>query len=376
MFTIKRKSGAGRVKRLVSRKDYTLHVSELTRLEATHRMPSLTAMRSLVEREHSEAQELGMIGGEPDPRYATDLTPNILRPMLSAPVADLSSVRFDRPLIYEEKYDGERMLCFVRDPDSIGGAEFYSRTLKPLTFPFKIPLTEHHGNCILDGELVFLDELGQVVPICDTGNRSVLYKQYRVFDVQMVNGEYVHDRPLHERKHLLEMVLRPSKNVTITPYHSVESLDKLTEAFDHVTEANGEGLIVKRLDECYASGCRRWIKLKSLHINGRKLEFDLYVDRMLRDKNGIFSVLECGYYADDDSFVRVCSVSSGLSTKSRTQLRRMSCDGRFAPRQVAVTIVADKVTRNGSLRHPIFMRVRNDLAGALQVDPSLFRSAV
>lgn len=358
-----------------------LHVPETVRLAqsvASSSMPSASVMAELASTELREWQDLGMIREDNEPRRQYSLTshPQILQPMLSSPITGFDEIRFGQTseYVYEEKFDGERMLCFVKSGDDVDNAVFYSRTLKPLKFPYRIPLLPGHRDCILDGELVFLDpETKSTIPICDTGDRRLLHKQYRVFDIQMLDGEYTQDRPLLERKRLLTEVLGSSDHVALVEFHEVLSREQLISAFDHVIAEGGEGLILKRTRDCYMAGLRKWIKLKELHINGRKLEFDLYVNRMLYDKNNILSVLECGYFEDNNAFRRVCLVSSGLDTKTRTRIRRLSANwGSFEPRSLVVTIIADKITKNGSLRHPVFYRIRDDLSGCLiEIDPRL-----
>lgn len=387
MFIVKR-NGQKRPRPQASRHvvvdwERILRVPETARLQRSlPARPCSEAMRHLAQQELAELHDLGMINVPPPAeevlRYSRAFKPAVLKPMLAKPIHDFEELRLDGEYLYEEKFDGERMLCFVRNCDDVGEAECYSRTLKPIRFPFKIPLNPNYGNCIFDGELVFLDsETEEVVPICDTGNRGALVKQFRVFDVQMINGEYVTDRPLIERKQLLSAALSSSQHVRVVEHNGpVCTPEEIFDAFNRTVARNGEGLIVKRSDEQYAPGNRDWIKIKELHLVGRKLEFDLYVDRIVRDKNGILSVLECGYYDEKREFRKVCSVSSGLDSKNRTSIRRMSHEnGKFQPYQLVVTIVADKITKRGSLRHPIFTRIRNDLSGvdrpAVDVDPRL-----
>lgn len=388
MFTIKRKlpkSDESKVKRRPIDWERILHVPETVRLaqSVVPSMPSVSAMAEFASIELQEWRDLGMIRGEDEPRqqHSLDSHPQILQPMLSSPITGFDEIRFSQTIepeyVYEEKFDGERMLCFVRNGDDVYNAVFYSRTLKPLKFPYRIPLKPGHRDCILDGELVFLDpDTKLTIPICDTGDRRLLHKQYRVFDIQMLDGEYTHDRPLLERKRLLTKVLDSSDHVALVEFHDVLSREQLISAFDHVIAEGGEGLILKRTRDCYMAGLRKWIKLKELHINGRKLEFELYVNRMLYDKNNILSVLECGYFEDNNAFRRVCLVSSGLDAKTRTRIRRLSVNwGSFEPRALVVTIIADKITKNGSLRHPVFYRIRDDLSGCrIEIDPRLLVS--
>lgn len=296
------------------------------------------------------------------------LTPSV--PMLARPIRSFEDVSIvalcqntlSCAAIYEEKYDGERLLCVV---DHNTSATFYTRTLKPTAFPHEVALKPGYTDCVLDGERVYVDAVtDKLVPISDTGVRSTLRQCYRVFDVQYVNGQHMFATPLHERKRLLSACVQESRNVVLTPYTVCSSLDSLREAFQQAIENNVEGLIVKPLNTVYMPGGRDdWLKVKKLHLHEYKEEYDLYAHRALKDKNGLYGVLECGYYKPETSeFVHVCNVGSGISDSIRNYIRLMvdPCTGMFKDRTI-VSVKADKITdRNRSLRHPSVLAFKSD----------------
>lgn len=292
-------------------------------------------------------------------------------PMLAYPL--MSFDRVDKLLdsrgygnfVVEPKYDGERTLC-VTDGN---GSVFFSRTLKRTnTSPFSVTLSGAATSAILDGERVYVrpddarsDECvdKRVVPVCDTGNRKALEQVYVVFDVQAYNGDYVVYESLEERRRLLRAIVRESDSVKIVKSRPAESYDRLREIYAEVLGDGGEGLIVKDLRVPYTPGQRRdWIKLKPLHLREHRSEYDLYAHRAKRDKNGIFAILQCGYYETDGTFTRVCNVSSGLTDVARNRVKLLinPADGTFRQKTI-VTVTADKITKTKkSLRHPAFLR--------------------
>lgn len=293
----------------------------------------------------------------------TPSPPMLARPVRSFEDASLVSLcRNGTQSIYEDKYDGERLLCAI---DRNRVTTFYTRTLKPTTFPYEVTLNPGYADCVLDGERVYVDTVsGALVPLCDTGSRNNLMQYYRVFDVQHVNGRHMFGTPLHERKRLLAACVNESRNVLLAPYTVCTSLDSLREAFRRTVLAGGEGLMVKPLDAVYTPDRReQWLKLKTLHLHEYKEEFDLYAHRALKDKNGLYGVLECGYYAPDTSaFVRVCKVGSGFSASVRNRIRLLvdPSTGLFKRRTI-VSLSADKITdRNRSLRHPSVLAFKLD----------------
>lgn len=298
-----------------------------------------------------------------DTIYDSSMVPK--EPMLARPI--MSFHKLDNLLsregyenfVSETKYDGERVLCRI---DNDGKSVFFTRTLKRIDkIQFSVTLYENK-SAILDGERVYVDDVDRIVPVCDTGNRSNLRQIYIVFDVQAYDDRYVIYKNYKERREILQRVVMETENVKIAKPQTIESLQTLRKIYDDVLSNAGEGLIVKDVRVPYTPARRQyWIKLKPLHLVDHRLEYDLYAFRALRDKNGTYSVLECGYYDDSETnaskFVKVCSVSSGLTdvTINRIKLLINAKTGTFKKRTV-VTITADKITNRGSLRHPAFLR--------------------
>jgi ATP-dependent DNA ligase len=304
------------------------------------------------------------------------VTSEMVKPMLAKAI-ETNRINFIKDkYIFEEKFDGERMIAVVMGPSRPKDIKYFSRNLKPLkAFPHNIVLKDGYTRCIFDGELVFMDDNDTLIPICDTGVRASLKKQYRVFDVQMVNGRMVHCLALEGRKRLLNECLLETEHVAISKFKEAINLDETMKEFDRVVNVyNGEGLILKRMDQQYLPGVRGWIKLKSLYINGRKKEFDLFARKAIKDKNGLYGILECGYYTKDGKFNKVCNVSSGIDGKIRNQIRNLvDPDGSFKYKESIVTIIADMVTKKGSLRHPIFKCFRFDIPPEdITIDRMLF----
>lgn len=291
-------------------------------------------------------------------------------PMLAKPI-EPKLINFTSEYIYEEKFDGERMLATIIANTS---TQFYTRRLTLSNiFRYTIELSRETLNCIVDGELVYLDEKGKIIPICDTGVRSRCQVQYRIFDIQWLNGSNVMGKPLIERKELLKRAIVPNENVKIVDFHDCIDLESTMSIFHAITEGDGgEGLILKLKNEPYIMDSRKWIKLKSLHINRHKEEYELFARRFMCDKNGIRSVLECGYFDENCKFVHVTNVSSGINAEKRTQLNLLvdPLTGYFN-RRLVVTLHADKITAvNRSLRHPCLYRIRHDI---VTINDSIFK---
>lgn len=310
------------------------------------------------------------------------------RPMLAKPITNFDDFE-PKNWIFEEKYDGERLLTVVYDNQT--NIVCYTRNLKKSTiFRGSILLNPGYKNCIFDGELVYMRG-DDIVSICDTGNRNALKAQYRIFDIQMMNGYDVRCKALDERKRLLDRIICETDNVRISKYHECIDIPTIMRHFDRITKSGGEGLMLKSLDQSYVCDSRIWLKVKVLHLRDHLEEYELYAHRFIKDCNGILNILDCGYYlaqcgcenvsgaiADiwmkrlskeictkkphNIRYVHVTNVSSGINYNLRNKLKLMSdpTTGYFYNR-VIVTLVADKLTSNKSLRHPSLYKIRNDL---------------
>lgn len=295
--------------------------------------------------------------------------PMLARSIMSFSKLDtlLSSHGYEN-FVTETKFDGERVLCSIDNCQNT----FFTRTLKRMdNFQFSVIL-QNAKSAILDGERVYINsqdfndgtaiENLKYVPICDTGTRSFLRQMYIIFDIQAYDGNFIIYQSYENRRRILERIIVETENVRLVKPKIIDSLTTLQQIYTNVLSNNGEGLIVKDTRVPYTPGRRNdWMKLKPLHLAEHRVEYDLYVQRALRDKNGIYSVLECGYYendgADNCKFIHVCKVSSGLgnATKTRLQFLINTADGMFKRRTI-VTVAADKITNKRSLRHPSFIK--------------------
>lgn len=281
-------------------------------------------------------------------------------PMLAKPVKTFNDCKLDfNNAIYEEKYDGSRLLAFI---SKLGTTIFYSRTLKQEMHDFTIILKDDVTSCILDGECVYVNENNEIVPICNTGVRNKLRKVYKIFDIQYKNDISVMNLSTIERKRLLIETIVPNVNVELSQFYECKSLQHMQYKFNEfIKNPNNEGFMIKMKTDLYISNSRIWLKLKKLHMIQYKNEYDLHAYKAFKDRNGTYSIIECGNIDENGSFKTVCKVSSGLTHAHKKRIQH-SVDNRglFLSKTI-ITIIADMKTRNKSLRHPIFKQFRDDL---------------
>lgn len=183
---------------------------------------------------------------------------------------------------YEVKQDGFRVLVFC-DSD---GVRVQSRNERCMTrfYPELQGLGAALGgrSCVLDGELVALDETGrprfelmqQRAGVIEEsgyfqhvrrGRHSVrpdIRVCYQIFDLLYLDGVSVMARPLEQRRALLEELrLHDAYWVTPSQYRGPDPHGLHATA----RQAGLEGLVAKRLDSIYRPGHRTksWLKVKN-----------------------------------------------------------------------------------------------------------------
>lgn len=161
---------------------------------------------------------------------------------------------------YEVKLDGYRCLAAV---DGHGGVEMASRSAKSsYTEQFPVvarALADLPIDCVLDGELVVMDEKGgtSMQNIPDHRDEAV----FVVYDCLEVGGIRATQQTLEQRRELLRGLVVPlgSQHVQESPvFDDGEALMKTAR------EHGWEGLVAKKLGTRYMEGSRPpiWLKVK------------------------------------------------------------------------------------------------------------------
>lgn len=202
-------------------------------------------------------------------------------PMLCARL-NVNKIHDFEEFYLETKMDGERFQihfsndrfyyfsrrCF--DYTKNFGADFNGGSLTPDLYDmFKIPVTD----CILDGEMMVWNRQERVYKIKaeNTDVKSLprshgtLRPSFCVYDVLLLNGVCLLQKPYAERMRLLQTLIRPkigvvSVNQAVKIRDEKHIVECLNEAFDN----REEGVVIKRADSTYRPGERQagWFKVK------------------------------------------------------------------------------------------------------------------
>jgi DNA ligase D-like protein (predicted ligase) len=284
--------------------------------------------------------------------------------------ATLTDERFSDPAwIFERKLDGVRCLAYKAS----SRVELLSRNDLSMgsRYPELVEALERYraGDFVVDGEVVAFDgPRTSFARLARRGREPVAVFLY-VFDLLYLAGHDTRQLPLRARKALLRRALQFHGHVRFTPHRNAEGEALFAEA----CRKGWEGLIAKRADSPYTGArSRDWLKLKC------SFEQELVIGGYTapRGSRVELGALLVGHYRDG-ALHYAGKVGTGFDRATLEDLARRLAPLRrdrspFAaadvpargttwvePRLVA-QIAFSEWTRDGRLRHPRFLGLRDD----------------
>jgi len=290
-------------------------------------------------------------------------------------IEPMKAVLSDQPFsdpdwIFERKLDGIRCIA-IRDRS---GVSLMSRTARRMNdqFPEIAEALEREPaeDFVLDGEVVAMRDGVSSFELLQQRHRRRVPVYYYVFDVPRLDGEDLRPLPLRERKARLRRALEFHGPIRFNPHRKGEHGEEL---FREACRKGLEGVIAKRADSPYTGKrSRDWLKLK---CHG---EQELVIGGFTAPKGSRtdFGALLVGY--NEDGALRYAGkVGTGFNHETLSELgarlRELEADSSpfppFKPippgtRWVRPELVAQigfaEWTRDGRLRHPRFLGLRDD----------------
>jgi bifunctional non-homologous end joining protein LigD len=290
--------------------------------------------------------------------------------------------------IYELKFDGIRLIAVKNG----GKVSLLSRNQNDLSsrFPEIVQALEDLSarECVLDGEVVALDKEGrssfQLLQAREMeGRKSPIY--FYAFDLLQLDGKRLVSLPLEARKNVLEKLCAGAGDARIR-YSGAIGGDA-NQLLKEVQRRGLEGIIGKQQNSVYEPGRRSgaWIKLKC--VSEQEFVVGGYTPPQGARKH--FGAILVGYYQNKD-LVFAGKVGTGFTAKSLTAFhkkfqaeQRADCpfvdlpskqNGQWVlgitpsmmkkihwinPKFVAEIKFAEW-TRDGKLRAPVFLGLRDD----------------
>ena len=126
---------------------------------------------------------------------------------------------------------------------------------------------------ILDAEVLMVSRDGIPLPFGSLGiHKGSGFKDANpclfVFDIMHFNGENLMDKPIKERRKLLEKNMVETGNfVKLSELTEIKKKSDLTRMIKTVLEQGLEGLVLKDAKSTYEPGKRHWLKVKKDYLN-------------------------------------------------------------------------------------------------------------
>jgi bifunctional non-homologous end joining protein LigD len=291
-------------------------------------------------------------------------------------LATLVSAPFHHPgWVYEEKYDGYRILAYKEGRD----VTLLSRNAKERTHTFTDVARAvgglHARTLLLDGEVVGFDSrLVSRFQLLQQGSVPLVYA---VFDCLYVEGRDLRSAPLRERRPALEAAIGDTPHL----FPSRRLARNGFTAYRIAQRKGYEGLIGKDDSAPYIEGrSTKWLKVK-VH---QEEEFVIGGYTPPGGSRTHFGALLLGAY-EDGRLRYVGKVGTGFTRKTLASLHRLFQPLRqpappfvdpprekgavwLAPKLVA-QIAFQEWTADRKLRQPVFLGLRDDKQAAECVLP-------
>lgn len=260
--------------------------------------------------------------------------------------------------IAEPKLDGSRYMLYL---DEDGAVHLYSRRDFPridkaLNVPHFAKAYPNLKGTVLDGEVMHPNptKLGDTTGIMNSLPAKAVARQaedeklhFNAFDCLFLFGEDIRQKPLRYRREALELAVAMMKNPCV---RTVPQTDEKDHLFRTIIAAGGEGTVLKNVHSAYGIN---WVKNKrvadfSVIISGYKPGKGKYADTL--------GAVAVSVYRDG-ALVEV-GFASGMTDDERHDIwtHQDAYLGRV------VDISAQEITQDGRMRHPRWLRLRDDVA--------------
>ena len=281
----------------------------------------------------------------------------------------------DKDYIYELKLDGIRCVAYI-EPRSV---TLQNKRFKDLTEIY--PELSDICKCvkkkvILDGELVVLTNgepdfyalqkrslMGDRFRIQLAAKKNPV--QFAAYDILYYDGKDLTDKPLMERKAILQAKVSEGNGLSISRYIEEQGI----AFFNLAKKQDLEGIVAKKKDGLYHIGKRTsdWIKIKVMQ------DEDLLIFGYQPDEDGIPKDLILGYYDEKGKLQCRGKVYLGISKEERAIILNFAKKNTvkspwFEKYKNVVWLKPELVgtvhfmheTENGGMRQSVWKGLRND----------------
>lgn len=285
----------------------------------------------------------------------------------------------DKEWIFEFKWDGIRAFVYREK----GRQKIGTRGGNVITRKFPEITIESEHDVIVDGELVVVREgrpdfqaIQRRVQVEDPVRIKILSEAlpatFAAFDIVYLDGKWLNDRSLEERKEILTTVVEETDHVFLVPFVEEKGVD----LYERARKMGFEGIVAKQKGTPYIFGKRApfWLKIKEAKTvdavicgltlgEGKRAQY--------------FGSLVLGLYRDGE-LVHVGNVGTGFSEREMKelmdlllpfQIEKPPCivdqedihrDTIWVKPLYVAEVEYQSITEDKKLRMPRFLRLRPD----------------
>lgn len=304
----------------------------------------------------------------------------------------LNEIYNSEPVIAQPKYDGERMLIHFDGPNVYCTSRRISKkTNKYMRNDDKLPLLKkdydssiHWNYTVLDCEC-YAKNWSEVVGVLHSLperaaelQKTVVVK-YAIFDCLWYDGKDVSELPYLKRlkfamkiieslnirnMHLTQFINDEFEADSIENAHFFKSIAEQETAMKNAVNAGFEGIVVKSLNKTYRD--------KGASLKCKKFEtVDCVVYDYVQGKgkySDTIGALKIGYY-DDGNIMHVSNVNC-----STDEERYFWSNNWDKLKNSVIEVKCQEVTKT-SLRHPVYVRRREDKDKTMCIKNTIFKEA-
>jgi ATP-dependent DNA ligase len=330
-----------------------------------------------LKREEGYTEDLNAVQAniKPEINWETSELPDCFAP--SKPLQQIDDdlhkqLRKDGRAIYTRKWNGQRIFIVCGDKQ----VRIYSRRLEDKTahFPHHVKFFEQFigQGLILDAELHLNDDPDAIKELMGSKPEKAIERQNTshgiptavIFDILFINkaqSQYSYWDRLLFATNLIENAKIKNWDIaqTVIPLDGFDDI-KAKQVHKHIPPS-WEGVV---LWDASSTMNIRWDGKPDRKSGAYKIkdfkECDLICYEWATGKGKLsnnVATLKLGAYDDKGNLVHICESGSGLDEESRAEIFKISPNKKT---KFAVEIKYEERTPGGSLRLPIFLRVRTD----------------
>lgn len=267
------------------------------------------------------------------------------------------------PVVAETKIDGERAVITIKDNKAVS---IISRAGNDITQQFPEIVNKLNNtfasnyrkvSCVLDGEIATktFNALQKRMNRLKENLNTDYDLEFYCFDIIEYENENLIYKDLVQRRKILESIYAFfNPEFKLTNYTIINNIQELDSFYQTNINNKEEGIMVKTLDSKWAikkNDRVNWFKVKPVYT----ADLEIYDAKYGNGRNK--DVINIIYVRDKFGVIKT-KVSSGFSDSDRELLTQLYKNDKLIGR--IVEIKYNQLTDTNSLRHPRFVRFRED----------------